>query len=261
MDLQDIVQTTDPTVRVMRLALKTQFLGNAETRALQLDTELRTLEQGDLSVGDYCRKMRARPMRFTSSGTVPEHVSVLNVVRGLPSCYEALRTLITHQRPPPTFLEVRDALTLEKLTRGLDTPASTTSTTSRALIAAPPPSSASPPASLLGAPPPGRAGVGAVGAATAAEDAVVGVVERPPRLRPLAPLSTVGLILPIGTEWITDSGASYHTTPDAGIHSSVRPPHPSCPSSIMVGDGSCLPVTSVGSAHGPFRLSDVFVAP
>jgi hypothetical protein len=34
---------------------------------------------------------------------VSEHVLVLNVVRGLPSSYEALRTLITHQRPPPTF--------------------------------------------------------------------------------------------------------------------------------------------------------------
>jgi hypothetical protein len=29
----------------------------------------------------------------------------------------------------------------------------------------------------------------------------------------------------------------------------------------MVGDGSCLPVTSVGSAPGLFRLSDVLVAP
>jgi hypothetical protein len=73
--------------------------------------------------------------------------------------------------------------------------------------------------------------------------------------------STVGLTPPVGTEWIADSGASYHTTPDAGILSSVRPPHPSCPSSIMVGDGSCLPVTSVGSTLGPFRLSDVLVAP
>jgi hypothetical protein len=71
---------------------------------------------------------------------------------------------------------------------------------------------------------------------------------------------TVGLTSPVGTEWIADSGASYHTTPDAGILSSVRPPHPSCPS-IMVGDGSCLPMTSVGSAPGPFRLSDVLVAP
>src|SRR6185312_6723737 len=37
-------------------------------------------------------------------------------------------------------------------------------------------------------------------------------------------------------------------------------PHPSCPS-IMVGDGSCLPVTAVGSAPGSFRLPNVFVVP
>jgi hypothetical protein len=73
--------------------------------------------------------------------------------------------LLTHQQPTPTFLQVCDALTLEELTRGLHTPASTTSSssTSRALIAAPPPSSASPPTSLLGAPPPGRAGMGGCG--------------------------------------------------------------------------------------------------
>ena len=68
----------------------------------------------------------------------------------------------------------------------------------------------------------------------------------------------MGLTPPVSTEWITDSGASFHTTPDAGILSSVRPPHPSCPSSIMVGDGTCLPVTAVGSAP---RLPNVLVAP
>jgi hypothetical protein len=73
--------------------------------------------------------------------------------------------------------------------------------------------------------------------------------------------STVGLTPPVGTKWIADLDASYHTSPDMGILSSVLPPHPSCPSSIMVGDGSCLPVTSMGSAHGSFRLSDVLVAP
>jgi hypothetical protein len=37
------------------------------------------------------------------------------------------------------------------------------------------------------------------------------------------------------------------------ISSLCPTPHHSCPSSIMVGDGSCLPVTSVGSTHhGPF---------
>nr|CAB3499537.1 unnamed protein product [Digitaria exilis] len=46
--------------------------------------------------------------------------------------------------------------------------------------------------------------------------------------------STLGLTPPTSAEWITDSGASFHTTPDSGILSSVHPPHPSCPSSIMM---------------------------
>src|SRR6185312_1423565 len=71
----------------------------------------------------------------------------------------------------------------------------------------------------------------------------------------------MGRTPPVSTEWIADSGASFYTTPDAGILSSIRPPHPSCPSSIMVGDGSCLPVTAVGSAPGFFRLPNVLVAP
>jgi hypothetical protein len=66
---------------------------------------------------------------------------------------------------------------------------------------------------------------------------------------------------PVRSEWIVDSGASYHTTPDASLLSSVRPPHLSYPSSIMVGDGSCLPVSFVGSALGPFCLPNVLVAP
>jgi hypothetical protein len=33
--------------------------------------------------------------------------------------------------------------------------------------------------------------------------------------------SAMGLTPPVSTEWIADSGASFHTTPDAGILSSV----------------------------------------
>ena len=73
--------------------------------------------------------------------------------------------------------------------------------------------------------------------------------------------STMGLTPPVSTEWIADSSDSFHITPDADILSSVRPPHPSCPSSIMVGDGSYLPVTAVGSASDSFRLPNVLVAP
>jgi len=83
----------------------------------------------------------------------------------------------------------------------------------------------------------------------------------PPWIPPAQAFSTMGLTPPVSPDWIADSGASFHTTPHAGILSSVRPPYPSCPSSIMVGNGSCLPVTSVGIASGPFRLPNVLVAP
>jgi hypothetical protein len=103
LDLQDIVRTPDPTARVMWLSRETHFLKNAQTRALQLDAELCTLEQGDLSVSDYCQKMKSTADGHRDLGfTVPEHILVLNVLRGLPSSYEAMRTL-THQQPPPTF--------------------------------------------------------------------------------------------------------------------------------------------------------------
>ncbi|XP_021309205.1 uncharacterized protein LOC110432736 [Sorghum bicolor] len=75
--------------------------------------------------------------------------------------------------------------------------------------------------------------------------------------------STMALTPPVGPEWVADSGATYHTTPNPSILSSVHPPSSSLPSSIMVANGSCLPVTSVGAAgpHGSFHLHDVLVAP
>jgi hypothetical protein len=65
------------------------------------------------------------------------------------------------------------------------------------------------------------------------------------------------------SDWVADSGASYHTTPDAGILVSTSPPHPSLPSSIVVGNSSALPFTSVGTTvlPGPFRLTNVLVVP
>jgi transposase InsO family protein len=78
----------------------------------------------------------------------------------------------------------------------------------------------------------------------------------------LAAFQTPTLTSPMGPEWIADTGATYHTTLDPGILTSVRPPS-SLPSSIVVANGSCLPVTSVGAAGSPgsFRIPDVLVAP
>jgi hypothetical protein len=65
------------------------------------------------------------------------------------------------------------------------------------------------------------------------------------------------------TDWVADSGASNHTTSDAGNLTSVRPPTFTNPSSIIVGIGSALSVTSVGDSTLPssFYLNNVLVTP
>jgi hypothetical protein len=77
-----------------------------------------------------------------------------------------------------------------------------------------------------------------------------------------AAYSTMALAPP-SSDWVVDSGASYHTTPTAGMLSCSHPPHSSHPTSIVVGNGSTLPITSVGASvlPGPFQLNDVLVAP
>ena len=87
-----------------------------------------------------------------------DRVLVLNVLRGLSSTYDHLKSWIARQRPFPSFLQVRDDLALEEITRRL-APGSP-SPTSTALVAAPPASSAASATSLLGAAPAGQTGGG-----------------------------------------------------------------------------------------------------
>jgi hypothetical protein len=63
------------------------------------------------------------------------------------------------------------------------------------------------------------------------------------------------------TDWVTDSGASNHTISDASNLTFVHPPTFINPSSIIVGNGSALPVTSVGDSTlpDPFYLNNVLV--
>jgi hypothetical protein len=65
------------------------------------------------------------------------------------------------------------------------------------------------------------------------------------------------------TDWVADSGTFNHTTQYSGSISSPHPPSTFHPHSIIVGNGSILPVTSVGDSvlPRPFYLNDVLVAP
>jgi hypothetical protein len=64
------------------------------------------------------------------------------------------------------------------------------------------------------------------------------------------------------TDWVADSDATNHTAPHPGHIFSPRPWSLAHPSSFVVGNGSVLPVTSVGNSvlPRPFYLNDVLVA-
>ena len=71
---------------------------------------------------------------------------------------------------------------------------------------------------------------------------------------------------PSNAEWYADSGAASHMTSNTGNISAIQPPSSSTPSSIIVGNGSLLPVHYTGSHsfHTPRRplfLNDVLVSP
>jgi hypothetical protein len=123
-ELQDIARERGVTARQTWLTLENQFIGTSEARALHLDATFRNFVQGDLTMNDYCRKMKAMADSLRDLGSeVTDRNLVLNVLCGLNKRYEHLRAIITRSRPFPTFLKVRDDLVLEELQLGPETPA------------------------------------------------------------------------------------------------------------------------------------------
>ncbi|XP_066363590.1 uncharacterized protein [Miscanthus floridulus] len=121
------------------------FLGNREARSIQLETRFRNFVQGDLSVTEYCRKLKKMADDLTALGEViTDRTLVLNVIRGLNERFAHVGTLLRRAKPFPTFLEAREDLILEELTMAnrKEAPAAAL-TASTTPTAAPPPSAGS----------------------------------------------------------------------------------------------------------------------
>jgi hypothetical protein len=83
-ELHEIVREPTETARQAWLAIEAQFLGNSESRVLQLDARFRVFKQGDLSVHDYCRRMKGMADDLRALGeTVTDRHLVLNLLQGL----------------------------------------------------------------------------------------------------------------------------------------------------------------------------------
>jgi hypothetical protein len=110
-DLAEIVSSQGATARDAWLAVESQFLGNRETRAIQLETKFHNFVQGDPSITEYCHRQKKMADDLTTLGeVVTDCTLVLNVLRGLNERFTHISALLRRAHP---FLEVKDDLSLE----------------------------------------------------------------------------------------------------------------------------------------------------
>jgi hypothetical protein len=76
--------------------------------------------QGDLSVNDYCWKMKGLTNSLADLGVdITDRILVRNVLRGLNKNFKHLRATLTHATPFPSFQKVLDDLCLEEIQQGV----------------------------------------------------------------------------------------------------------------------------------------------
>jgi hypothetical protein len=113
-----IVDTTTPLpAHALWTRLSNIYHDNADTRSSYLEQEFHGLQQGSLTVADYCRKQKVLADELNALGTtITDKRLVQNTLRGLGPRLAYMRTLLLKQRPLPPFLDVRSSLLLEELT-------------------------------------------------------------------------------------------------------------------------------------------------
>jgi hypothetical protein len=77
-DLHETTRGRDRTTQQLWVALEEQFLGNHEAHVLHLDTQFWLFVQRNLSVNDYCRRMKRMADDLYDLGEhVEDHTLVL----------------------------------------------------------------------------------------------------------------------------------------------------------------------------------------
>ncbi|XP_073354848.1 uncharacterized protein [Aegilops tauschii subsp. strangulata] len=115
-ELLDVVASPDSTAFDIWQQLHLLFRDNQAGRAVILGAEFRNLVQGDLSIAEYCRRLKSLA---TDLGDVGERITdrtlTLQLIRGLNSKFRIMATLIPMQTPFPTFVQARSRLLMEEI--------------------------------------------------------------------------------------------------------------------------------------------------
>ncbi|KAL7594259.1 hypothetical protein Lser_V15G30937 [Lactuca serriola] len=112
--LQTIIKA-DATAAEVWKSIEALFLENKESKAVELDDELCSITIGDSMIVQYCTRIKSIVGILTNIGApVLERNLVIYGINGLSPKFAHVVTTIRHQKPFPTFLEMRSMLTLEE---------------------------------------------------------------------------------------------------------------------------------------------------
>ncbi|XP_023729287.1 uncharacterized protein LOC111876960 [Lactuca sativa] len=103
--------------RQVWLTIERLFRDNKDSRAIQLDTELRNLSMGDLSVTAYFTKIKSIAdllENLDPQAKVPDKNLVIYAINGLSSRFDNVVGIIRHPIPFPSFEDTRSILLSEE---------------------------------------------------------------------------------------------------------------------------------------------------
>ncbi|XP_073357867.1 uncharacterized protein [Aegilops tauschii subsp. strangulata] len=109
------------TARQVWDSIANLFHNNKKSRALALDAEFRNTPQGDMSVHDYCAKLKSLADALSDVGqNTTDETLVLTVLRGLNEQFSHIWSFLPFQVPFPSFLQTRSALVLKETQKKTD---------------------------------------------------------------------------------------------------------------------------------------------
>ncbi|XP_025806707.1 uncharacterized protein LOC112885264 [Panicum hallii] len=110
----DLVYKPDASAFTIWTDIEGLFRDNEMQRAVLLEAEFRSIIQGDLSISDYCAKLKKLADSLRDVGhPVSEPSQVLNLLRGLNKKFRHVKPVLTSKTH--TFMSARSYLLLEEL--------------------------------------------------------------------------------------------------------------------------------------------------
>ncbi|PWA34559.1 hypothetical protein CTI12_AA617880 [Artemisia annua] len=115
--LQEQVILTSGFAKDLWDHIENLFHDNKDARAINLDNKLYSIKIGNMTINEYCMKIKSMADRLTNLGSpVSEKNLVIYAINGLDSRFTTIVKIIRRQKPLPSFETTRTMLLLEEST-------------------------------------------------------------------------------------------------------------------------------------------------